>query len=532
MQYTIGLQSIDSLCLQDKLPDTARPSSPEKKGSLLGAVATFVYLVAVSLIILVVWSVWQTRVQTLAQSKSATANMARAMAQQANDTMHATDNILVGIVQLVEKNTTPLARTTLRNFLRDNISNQPMLSGLSVYDAQGQIIATSRPRAPSHATVADRAYFQFHANSPQRDAHVGQPIISRITNEWVLTVSRRINHSDGTFAGIVLASVRVDYFNEYYKEFDIGNLGSIFLATDTGTLLVRRAQKEFMIGTDLSGGPLFQEYRANGPQGTIMLVASLDDTERLYSYRHIEKYALLVAVALAKEDILATWQAQTYRLISITSVLLLLLGMLGFRIIYLINAKDDIEYQLREASDTLEKLNDELRMLASVDALTGLPNRRQFDITLETEFNRALRNQTSIALVMLDVDRFKQYNDLYGHPAGDTCLRQIGQTLLDHGPQRATDLPARYGGEEMVLLLPDTDLQGATAIAEKVRLAIRALAISQRSSPDGIVTISAGVAAFVPTRNQDTSAQLLQAADLALYAAKAGGRDRVCQQDL
>ncbi|MDQ7970158.1 MAG: sensor domain-containing diguanylate cyclase [Oxalicibacterium faecigallinarum] len=515
------------------MSETTTTIPPENKRSLLGAVATFLYLIAVSLIILVVWSVWQTRVQTLNQSKGATANLALALSQHASNTILASGTILRNVVREVEKNDVRLTSPhDLHLFLKDTIVDQPMLSNLVVYDAQGKTVANSGSRNSPDATVADRAYFQFHKDSNDRGPHVGGPIVGRLTNEWVMTVSLRLNDPLGGFAGIALASVRVDFFRKYYEKFNIGNFGTILLASDTGELFVRLAQKDVPVGTSIANGPLFNEYRTKGPTGTAMLVARLDNTERLYSYRHLEQYPLIVAVALAKEDIFATWQAQTYQIISITTGLLLLLGMIGFRLVYMITAKDAIEDELRSAKDQLQELNGELETLASLDSLTGLANRRKFDGTLAIEFNRALRNHTSIALVMLDVDCFKQYNDLYGHPAGDECLRQIGRVLREQGPNRATDLPARYGGEEMVILLPDTDRTGAVAIAERIRLAIRELAIVHQAKQNGIVTISAGVAACTPQHAEHTAAQLIKAADAALYEAKATGRDRVCSNDV
>jgi diguanylate cyclase (GGDEF)-like protein len=131
---------------------------------------------------------------------------------------------------------------------------------------------------------------------------------------------------------------------------------------------------------------------------------------------------------------------------------------------------------------------------------------------------------------MLDVDYFNQYNDIYGHPAGDECLRKISQAVKA-AQNRAGDLTARYGGEELAVLLPGADVAGAIAVAEKILLAVRNLRITHTANPAGIVAISAGVAACVPTREGSIPLELVQAADQALYAAKSGGRDRVCCHD-
>jgi diguanylate cyclase (GGDEF)-like protein/PAS domain S-box-containing protein len=179
------------------------------------------------------------------------------------------------------------------------------------------------------------------------------------------------------------------------------------------------------------------------------------------------------------------------------------------------------------ANAALESANHALQALVLQDALTGLSNRRHFDRALSQEFRRALRSGTSIGLVLIDVDHFKQYNDLYGHQAGDACLRAIAD-VIPPLLGRPGDVAARYGGEEIVLLLPGTSQPGARAVAERVAAAVRKLNIPHGGSAAGIVTISAGVEAFVPVRDLDSDVELLEHADLALYAAKHAGRDRVC----
>lgn len=156
------------------------------------------------------------------------------------------------------------------------------------------------------------------------------------------------------------------------------------------------------------------------------------------------------------------------------------------------------------------------------DQLTGIPNRRAFDETLDREWRRALRAATEISLVMFDIDHFKAYNDRYGHQRGDECLRQVAVEIND-AARRAGDFAARYGGEEFAMILANTSLEGAQAMAESVRLAVRRREIE---FGDGSVTISGGCATLVPADWQ-SQADLIAAADAALYIAKATGRDRI-----
>lgn len=174
----------------------------------------------------------------------------------------------------------------------------------------------------------------------------------------------------------------------------------------------------------------------------------------------------------------------------------------------------------------LNKTKRKLEKISLTDALTGLANRRHFDLFLEQEWSRALRQNQPISMVMLDIDYFKAFNDAYGHPHGDQCLQQVAQAL-QQVVRRPTDLAARYGGEEFALVLPDT--QKAAAVAEACRLAIQALGIVHEFSDVApVITISAGVCSLTPTREM-SPALLIQQADEALYKAKEAGRNQVLQ---
>jgi len=172
-----------------------------------------------------------------------------------------------------------------------------------------------------------------------------------------------------------------------------------------------------------------------------------------------------------------------------------------------------------------------LQSLATKDGLTGIANRRCFDEALAIEWNRAQRDQTSLALLLIDVDHFKLYNDTYGHQKGDDCLKSVARAM-EQKIFRPADLVARYGGEEFVILMPNTELAGACMVAERIVQYVHGLAIPHETSDiDGLVSISAGVAAHVPTTNFYAD-QLLASADSALYAAKHAGRNRISTKDV
>ena len=190
---------------------------------------------------------------------------------------------------------------------------------------------------------------------------------------------------------------------------------------------------------------------------------------------------------------------------------------------YLVTLRD--AEQRRRAEEALGQVNAELSALASTDALTSLPNRRQFDNTLTKEWYRALRDSTPLALLMIDVDRFKVLNDLFGHQIGDAILARVGRVIRDN-VRRAGDMAARYGGEEFAVVLPNTTASGALDIGEVIRRAVAAT--DTRSMIEGgyPISVSVGVAAAVPMAGGG-SAVLVHNADAALYQAKRNGRNRV-----
>lgn len=189
-------------------------------------------------------------------------------------------------------------------------------------------------------------------------------------------------------------------------------------------------------------------------------------------------------------------------------------------------AQVGIAIQQSQLYDQLKKANRELHRLATIDGLTKVANRRCFDAYLQAEWRRMTRSNQSLAVILCDIDHFKPYNDTYGHQSGDICLQQVAATLQDTA-KRPADLVARYGGEEFVVILPNTNLEGATYIAQTLRDRVAALKIPHYASPvRDFVTLSFGVAAMIPTA--DTSPrELVEQADCALYRAKEEGRDRV-----
>lgn len=183
-----------------------------------------------------------------------------------------------------------------------------------------------------------------------------------------------------------------------------------------------------------------------------------------------------------------------------------------------------LERKVNERTEALTAANEQLAQMAVTDPLTGLPNRRRLTETMDLEWRRCARDGGSMAIAMVDIDQFKQYNDHYGHSAGDECLRKVAQTIARS--VRDTDLVARFGGEEFVIVLPNTDAAKARALAERIRTAVIGLAEPHEYTTQGTVTVSIGYAVGVPN-SMTTPEQVLKLADAELYRAKLAGRNRV-----
>jgi diguanylate cyclase (GGDEF)-like protein len=471
--------------------------------------------------------VWQDRAAVIKESDRDTSNLARAIGQQAEDVFRLADGFLGGFVERVEHDgisDTELAR--LQTYLSARLMTLQGVRKLTLVDAQGNVVIGTA--ATSHGVnLADRDYFRFHHDNPDRETHFNHPVKDKVTGDWLIPLTRRINDANGDFAGMAIAVLDINYFQRFYDTFSIGEQGAIVLALNDGTLLVRRPFDDSKIGGDISNGGIFQAIRQNNPVGSIEIRSQTDGVTRFNSYRKLDAYPLTVGVALEKDEVLAPWRARVWSDVIADFGLAVIIALFGVLLARQTGFRAAAQRAAEAAKTELEAANRQLEIIASRDGLTGLANRRSFDQTIEAEFRRAMRDGTSLGLVMIDIDYFKRFNDSYGHPAGDSCLRAVSRAIKST-LRRPGDLAARYGGEEIAVLLPGTPDPGASFVAEQIMRAVRALTIPHNGSPKGVVTISIGVATLVPDRDGCGPEELVKAADRMLYEAKANGRDIVC----
>ncbi|WP_229455428.1 sensor domain-containing diguanylate cyclase [Massilia sp. KIM] len=509
-------------------PDPHISRLAAKKRPAVRYAIAFLAVFCALLVVIAAWDAWSARRARLADTVASTSNVALALAAQGESTIRVVDTVLAGLVERIDHDgldRIDLAR--LERHLRDTVAEVKELHGLFVYGADGSWIATSLERRMQHNN-SDRAYFHYHRTHKDRKVHVGLPVRSRSSGVWILPVSRRLDNPDGSFAGVVLGTIRVDYFSELYERFDTGRSGTIVLLHDSGVLIYRHPFNPLQVGNDVTKGPIMEMYRRHGPVGSAMMRSYFDKVERQYSYRHLDGFPLIVSTAQSKQDILAPWWQSTLTLGAVIVVVLVLLVGFGSRLVRQIMIRDRLEEELTSARAALQEDNRELARMADHDGMTGIANRRRFEEALAQERSRAMRTAQPLSLVMLDVDFFKKFNDTYGHVAGDDCLRRVA-TAIGDSLARPSDLAARYGGEEFVVLLPATHARGAQRVAERIREAVMAAAIPHAGNPAGIVTISAGVSSMRFTPGEDADPTLLvERADALLYRAKQAGRNQVC----
>jgi diguanylate cyclase (GGDEF)-like protein len=479
-------------------------------------------LVVASLCVLLLasagWTRWADREHRIAKAEGDAGILARSLARHAADLFLIADLMssdLADAAQAASADADPDRTVDLR--VRHELARFPLVRSLEAYDAEGKRLTRPKPGLSEWAEIAEAPFFLERRFSPGSGLVVGDPVQAANGEGWIIPLSRRWNKADGSFGGVVVASISSQALAVFYHEFDVDGHAGISLMTETGTLLARYPFAPERIGRLRGLSASLDDVRLQ-ERGTLRLPSPIDGVWRIQAYQHVGNLPLVVFAGLSYETILAGWLPSTFLVATGTVCLVVLLvGGCFFLERYLASNR----------SATVE-----MQHLAVTDALTGLGNRRAFDDACKEEWERAAAAGQAVSLLLLDVDHFKSFNDTYGHPAGDACLRRIAQTLGTTVFGVLGRL-ARYGGEEFALLLIDVTPSVALLLADHVRIAVRNLELPHRGNLEGVATVSIGVASIVPREaGADGLAQLVKAADEALYRAKAEGRNCVRQAPL
>ncbi len=393
-------------------------------------------------------------------------------------------------------------------------ANARDIGAVLVIDAMGNITYDSRQFPAREANVADRDYFRIQLPGQfPAEPYISKPFLPRI-GERIPTIglSEPLNDGAGNFSGIVLGALRLDYFRRLFDGAALGQHGSITLLRTDGIVLMRRPFHQGDIGASLAGGSSFLPL-LQSDTGTYVGTAVLDRTQRLYSFRHIGKYPLIVVVGLATKDIYAEWQRRALAIGGVMGTLAALLILTSFLFSAELKRRREAERRLK--------------MQAEIDCLTGVGTRRALDASLEGEFLHAAQCKSPLAVLMVDVDLFKIFNDLYGHLAGDEALRIVASCIQTSLSQRSA-FAGRFGGEEFCVVLRDANMDAALEVAQAIRRRVWDSNIPHSASPTRRLTICVGVAVTEATDEGGFAPKhVLDLADRQLYAAKLFGRNAV-----
>jgi diguanylate cyclase (GGDEF)-like protein len=451
-------------------------------------------------------------------------NVAKAMASHASGAIRLASTALDFSAWAAESG--GLSNDVKRGILKRYTGPATGLKNIILVGADGKVLISASGEPGKLEAVLHDVITPQPAHSAVRD-YVAKPVREYLGGEWVIPISRPLSSTNGERSGSIVGLVPVSDFSKFYSHIDLGQDSALELVSASGMIYSRFPVAEGAINADFGSSSFFQRELKDRTSGTVILRSAVDGVERLYSYARVGDLPLVVLAGVSVDAALADWSAKFFWRACGVGALFACLLLMGFHIQGRIRKSEEDEARLNKAHIELEELNHELEKLVMLDPLTGLGNRRRFDQGLPAEFSRAMRNGSMLALIMIDVDFFKKYNDLYGHPAGDDCLR-IVSAVVQASQSRPGDLAVRYGGEEMAVLLPHTDLAGARTVAEKIRQSVEKLQVRHDGNPCGVVTVSIGVNAFVPVRYGHTKEQLIESADKALYEAKATGRNKVC----
>ncbi len=459
----------------------------------------------------------QARRDAWTTAKQASQNLRFALDRDIARNLKVFDLSLQGVIRALATPGIADASAEVRRLaLFDSAVTAEDLGALRVLDAEGRVLEDSTSPAPNGDDLSPGE--SFHARPDRRDDGLAVSRIDRdvtADSDLTLSLTRRIPMPDGR---IVEGVLRLALFRDLFENLNLGPRGTITVFRDDGRVLYRHPRLADTIDRDLSGSEEFRHF-AERDHGSLVSRSQLDGVRRLYTFGRVAGFPIILAVGRATNDIYAAWWRRT--LIGAPFRLILCACAVASTLLF------SREIRRRQAAEAaLRVAMNELSALATTDGLTGIANRRAFDTRLDGEWRRILRARAPIAVLTIDVDHFKSFNDRYGHPRGDEALRAVA-TCLREVARRPSDLAARTGGEEFSVVLPDTDLAGALGVAGQIRSAVEALDLTHEESATGRLTVSIGVAVARPMGG-DLCQDLLQAADAALYAAKRAGRNQVC----
>ncbi len=532
-----------------------KPSMPKRILSIRARLMVLALLAMTPLMFERVRALEAARAERTDRANAEVIDLARRGADAQQEIIYSVRGLLQIVARIYDR--IPFEQSDCNQYLTNLSGNIPWIRGLSIAGPDGRIRCSTTQQAIG-MNVSDRAHFYMAMRL--HDFALSDYVTGQIHQAPSLMAGFPVLSEDGSVSAVVLGVINMQWLSKLIATATERSGASVLLIDGSGTLIAASASEENLIGKSFADRNLVRDILARD-EGT-MTAVGLDGVTRIFAYVHVPWTQARLAVGLGERAVhdgidreigvayfqlvligifvlIVTWLGGERLIVEPIRALVRMVARFGHGDLHvraaeetwlaefepLAAAFDDMANQLATREEELRIANEHLEEMASLDGLTGLANRRGFDRELESAWKRAAKSDQPIALMMIDIDHFKLYNDRYGHVSGDTCLRAVGETLSLVTLEEAV-LVARYGGEEFALLLPGLDLARAAELAEEARKSIEDLLITHAEAPCGVVSISIGVESLVPKKDQPAS-DLVEAADNALYAAKRGGRNSV-----
>jgi len=483
---------------------------------------------------------------------------ARALARQGAESQRELIIAVKAVMQVVARTYTTLAGSseTCSRFLSDATSDAPWIAGLSIIGTNGRVICSTAAKTVG-LDVTDRPYFQSALR--EKTFIVSADAVGRSRGAIGMIAAVPTLGADGSAGGVITAGFELQWIDRIGAQV-ARRPGAMMLIVDpAGTVLAAEPGEANWLRKKLDAPDLLRALAAHddglaaalGPDGVrrsfgfirlpntnAFLAVGLDEAEMLRRVDREMRLAYFQFALIGTFVLFGVWFGGEHTIVRPLRALARMAvhvghGNLSVRTAHrrwaaefapLASALDAMAQRLTEREEELRVANQHLDQLTRLDSLSGLTNRRGFDAKLDAEWTASQSGNEPLALMMVDVDHFKAFNDRYGHVAGDMCLRTVADALTS--AVREATLVARYGGEEFALLFAATPLDRALDIAERLRATVEELGLTHQAAPLGRVTVSVGVAAF-RARADESYAVLIEAADAALYGAKRRGRNTV-----
>jgi diguanylate cyclase (GGDEF)-like protein len=440
-------------------------------------------------------------------------------------------------------------------FLAGATSDAAWITGLSIIGANGRV-ACSTAQNSIGLDLSDRPYFQEALRG--KPFVIGEQAVGRSRGGVGLVAAVPATNDGGIVTGVITAGFELQWIDRIATETARRPGAMMLVSDDAGTVLAVHPGRDKWLRKRIDGNPLLAELKTRSegiaavegidgmrrvfgfarlPSTNAILAIGLDEAEMLRSVDREMRMAYLKFALIGTFVLFGVWFGGEHSIVRPLRSLARMAMHVGHGNLQirttrrrwaaefapLAGALDAMAQRLTEREEELRVANANLERLARHDGLSGLPNRRSFDLKLEEEWRNSATSSQPLALVMVDVDHFKMFNDHYGHLAGDGCLRAVGESLAR---TEGAAIVARYGGEEFALLFAATEMSRALEIAENLRAAIEKLDLAHAVAPSGHVTVSVGVASLRAAGTMSEQ-MLIEAADAALYGAKRRGRNAV-----